>query len=131
MLLKLIRNGLGYIVIAIDLLTRPRKMKRAAEEQAQVDQATKNLKLYQFNGCPFCIKTRRVIHKLNLNIELRDAANNPAYRAELEQSGGKIQVPCLKITDDNGSVQWMYESSAIAEYLEQRFAGKLQPAGQS
>ncbi len=121
MLLKLIRNALGYIIVLLDLLTRPRKLKRSETAQQEVDQATRNIKLYQFYACPFCVKTRRAIHKLNLRIEQRDASNNPAYRAELLQSAGKVQVPCLKITDDSGKVTWLYESDAIADYLQQHF----------
>ena len=96
-------------------------MKRAETAQQAVDQATRQLRLYQFYACPFCIRTRRVIHKLNLNIEQRDAGNNPAYRAELMQAGGKVQVPCLKITDNAGKVTWLYESQVIARYLEEHF----------
>jgi glutathione S-transferase len=31
-------------------------------------------------------------------------------------------VPCLKITDQAGHHQWLYESGAIIEYLRGRFA---------
>ncbi|HBH35017.1 MAG TPA: glutaredoxin, partial [Gammaproteobacteria bacterium] len=40
---------------------------------------------------------------------------------ELRLQGGKYQTPCLKITDSDGSVQWMYESKDIIDYLDQRF----------
>ena len=38
------------------------------------------------------------------------------------QGGGQNQVPCLKITDDKGETTWLYESSAIIQYLQNRFA---------
>jgi len=47
--------------------------------------------------------------------------NNPTHRDELEQGGGKIKVPCLKI-EKEGQVTWMYESSDIVNYLEKEFA---------
>jgi glutathione S-transferase len=37
------------------------------------------------------------------------------------QGGGKIQTPCLRITDQTGKVQWLYESKEIIRYLQQRF----------
>lgn len=119
--LKLLREGLGRLVILFDLLTRPRKLKRSAAEQQLVDAQTEKLSLYQFYACPFCVKTRRVIHALNLNIETRDAQKNQQYRSELEQQGGAIKVPCLRIEED-GKQTWMYESTEIINYLQQRFA---------
>ena len=78
--------------------------------------------LYQFQQCPFCVKTRRTIHRLALNIEKRDARNDPKWNQELISEGGKYQVPCLKITKDDGSVEWMYESTDINQYLEEKFS---------
>ncbi|MGE8496794.1 MAG: glutaredoxin family protein [Pseudomonas sp.] len=121
MILKVLRNGLGQLIVLIDLLTRPAKLKRTPEAQAAVEQATQNMALYQFNACPFCVKTRRTLHKLNLPVALRDAKNDPVHRQALEQQGGKIQVPCLRI-DENGQTTWLYESKAIAAYLQDRFA---------
>ena len=43
------------------------------------------------------------------------------HRDALLNGGGKIQTPCLRI-EQNARVQWLYESSAIIAYLEQRFA---------
>ncbi|PPC75791.1 glutaredoxin [Pokkaliibacter plantistimulans] len=121
MLIKALRLGLGELVILGDLLTRPRKMRRAPEQQAAVASAAGQLALYQFRACPFCVRTRRTMHKLNLPIELRDAKNNPEHRQALEQGGGRIKVPCLRI-EENGETRWMYESKDIISYLNQRFA---------
>ena len=120
MLLKLIRNALGQIVIFIDFITRPKPMQRSEENQQAINQVTANMALYQFRACPFCVKTRRAIIRLNLDIEKRDAINNAQHRADLAELGGEIKVPCLKI-DEAGSTQWMYESSEIIAYLENRF----------
>ncbi|KGK41411.1 glutaredoxin [Nitrincola sp. A-D6] len=121
MLVKALRNGLGNLIIFIDFITRPRKMPRPAELQAEVDQATQKLALYQFRACPFCVKTRRTLHRLNLNVAVRDAKNDPQAREELQQQGGKIQVPCLRI-EEADRVTWLYESAAINTYLEERFS---------
>jgi glutaredoxin len=119
---KPLRWLLGQIIIFIDWLTRPKPMQRSAEAQKEVDEQTKNMALYQFQQCPFCVKTRRQIHRLALNIEKRDARNDPQWNQELINDGGKYQVPCLKITAADGSVQWMYESTEINQYLDEKFS---------
>ena len=68
-----------------------------------------------------CVKTRRTLHKLNVPVALRDAKNDAQARSELEQQGGKIKVPCLRI-EENGQSTWLYESKAIIAYLNERFA---------
>ena len=119
---KPVRWVLGQIIIFIDWLTRPKPMQRSAETQKDVDEQTQNMVLYQFKQCPFCVKTRRQIRRLALNIENRDARNDPQWNQELINDGGKYQVPCLKITAADGSVQWMYESTEINQYLDKKFA---------
>ncbi|KEI69798.1 glutaredoxin family protein [Endozoicomonas elysicola] len=121
MLLKIIRNVLGYGIAAADKLTRPKAMARSPEQQAQVNAQTANMTLYQFKACPFCIKTRRAIHKLGLNIQTKDAMNDAQARNELQQMGGKVQVPCLRIQEEGKDDTWMYESGDISHYLQKRF----------
>ena len=119
--LRLLREGSGRVLILIDWLFKPSVVKRNDEEQAKVDQATKILKLYQFYACPFCVKTRRAIKRLNLKVETRDAQTAGQFRKELEISGGKIQVPCLKL-EGAGEATWIYESNDIIKYLDERFS---------
>lgn len=120
LLIKVVREGLGRVIAFISFVTRPKRIKRDEASQKQVNLDVKNLALYQFYGCPFCIKTRRTIHKLNLPMTYKDASKAP-YRQELEQGGGRVKVPCLKI-EEQGAVRWMYESNDIIDYLNQRFA---------
>jgi len=120
-LLKITRNALGYSIAALDLISRGKGQQRPAAEQADVDAQTASMALYQFTACPFCIKTRRAIHRLGLTIEKRNAMNNASARRELEQQGGKIKVPCLRITQPGKDDIWMYESGDIIAYLQQRF----------
>ena len=120
MLVNLIREGLGRIIAAMSVLTQGKPMTRSQEEQAEVTAACKDLSLYQFYACPFCIKVRRQMHQLNLPIEFRDIKNNPEFRTELAENGGRVKVPCVRI-EENGDVQWMYESNDINAYLQQRF----------
>ena len=120
MILKLLREGLGRTIVFVDYVTRPKPIQRSPEDQAQVEKAAQELSLYQFYACPFCVKTRRAIHRLNLPIETRDAQNDQAHRAALEAGGGNIKVPCLRI-DENNESRWLYESNEIIAYLNQRF----------
>jgi glutaredoxin len=120
LLINLIRNLLGGIIAAIDFITRGSKLKRTAEAQQQVETELEKLALFQFFACPFCIKTRRAMHKLNLPIVKRNASQGSPFRDELLQGGGKVQTPCLRIEQD-GAVQWLYESSEIITYLKKRF----------
>lgn len=119
---KSLRIALIPFMLLWELLTTPKGVVRAAAGQRVVDSHSKNLVLYQFKTCPFCIKVRREINRLSLPIAMRDAQKNELHRAELLQGGGKISVPCLQIKDEHGNVQWMYESSEINQYLHRRFA---------
>lgn len=120
-IVTLIRNALGCVIVFFDLLTRGRKLKRSTQAQQQVESQLTSLSLYQFFACPFCIKTRRKMYKLNLPIVKRNISKGSPFRDDLLQNGGKIQAPCLRI-EEQGEVTWLYESKAIISYLEQRFA---------
>ncbi|HAS14161.1 MULTISPECIES: glutaredoxin family protein [Idiomarina] len=116
-----LRLVLTPIVLLVEKLTTPKGKERSEQEQKQVDEACKSLALYQFAACPFCVKVRKEIARLNLNIELRDAKNNDEHRNALLNGGGRVKVPCLRI-EEGDKVQWMYESDDINQYLENRFA---------
>ena len=119
--LRLLREGSGRVLILIDWLFKPSVVKRSVEDQSKADQETKILKLYQFYACPFCVKTRRAIKRLNLKVETRNAQAAGEFRKELELSGGKIKVPCLKL-EGAGEATWIYESNDIIKYLDERFS---------
>ncbi|WP_144392083.1 glutathione S-transferase N-terminal domain-containing protein [Pleionea sediminis] len=119
-MIKLIRLALGGLIVSADRLTRGPKLKRPEEQQREVERQVKSLALYQFSLCPFCVKVRRKMHKLNLPIEIRDAKSQGTFRDELLNGGGKIKVPCLRIETQQGA-RWMYESSDINRYLEREF----------
>ena len=120
LLLKIFRNGLGAIIAFVSWIIPTNKVIRSEAQQQAVDRQTKELELYQFFACPFCIKSRRLIRKLNLKIVVRNAQTAGLYRDELLKEGNKVQVPCLKISQDSKTT-WLYESSAIEAYLKERF----------
>lgn len=116
-----VRLVLTPFMLVGEKVTRPRGIQRDPEEQARVDEQTRALALYHFPACPFCIKARRAMQRLSLDIELRNAQPAGEHRETLQTEGGKLQVPCLRIEEGDGSVRWLYESGAIIEYLESRF----------
>ncbi len=117
----IIRKILGSIILFFSWVFTPKGVDRESEAQAEINKQTEKLKLYQFQACPFCIKVRRAMKRMSLNIETRDAMNNAEYRDELGRDGGAIKVPCLRIEDDKGKYTWMYESSDIIQYLQSQF----------
>lgn len=118
---RTLRAVLGPMLLLGDRLTRPKGRVRSADAQQAVDARTRDLALYHFPTCPFCLKTRRAMRRLSLDIELRDARNDAAHRAALVAGGGKPQVPCLLIRGGDGRQTWLYESDAIKAYLDREF----------
>lgn len=118
---RTIRLVVGPMLLLAERLTTPKGIVRSAAAQKAVDEQTRDLALYQFRTCPFCIKTRRAIKRLSLNIELRDAQNDEKSRNEILHGGGEIKVPCLRIRDGDHT-RWLYESDDIIAYLNERFA---------
>lgn len=116
----IIRWILGRIILFLDFVFAPKKRQRPREDQQKVDAKTQAMALYQYPACPFCVKVRRAIRRQGLNIQTLDAKKSP-HKDELTAQGGKQQVPCLRI-EENGQVQWLYESKDIISYLDQRFA---------
>lgn len=122
---RLLRLILTPFMLLAEWLSTPKAISRSPQQQAAVNAACQQLALYQFNACPFCIKVRKEIARLGLNIEKRDAQHNPLFREQLASEGGKTKVPCLRIETGSGEatiVQWLYESNDIIQYLQQRFA---------
>ncbi len=103
-----------------DSFFNAKPVERDATAQEQVNQQAQKLALYHYDRCPFCVRVRRAIHRLNVPIELRDILRNDADREALLMGGGRTTVPCLRIEGDNG-VTWLYESSDIIAYLERKF----------
>lgn len=78
--MKFIRWILGKFILLLNAVFSPRGIKRTAEEQQRIDEKAKQYALYQFEACPFCVKVRRAMKRQSVNIELRDAKNNPTDR---------------------------------------------------
>ena len=123
-----VRAILGALILLLNWVFTPKSVKREASEQTDIDVQTAQLALYQYKACPFCVKVRRTIKRNGLTIETRDAKRSEQFKAELEQGGGQLKVPCLRIQEDNGDVRWMYESNDIVDYLDARFNSRADQA---
>lgn len=118
---RTLRLILTPFMLLSEKLTTPKAVSRSTDEQAQIERATAHLALYQFSACPFCIKVRKEMARLAVPIETRDAQHNSQHRADLEAGGGRIKVPCLRISHQDGEDEWLYESDAIRQWLQARF----------
>ena len=116
-----VRLVLGPFMLLWEAVSRPTAIERPPQAQAEVEARCRDLAVYQFPTCPFCIKVRKELHRLALPVELRDARNDPDHRAALESGGGRVKVPCLRVPDGD-DVRWIYDSDAIVGYLRERFA---------
>lgn len=118
---KTLRLVLGPFMLFWEYVTTPHGLVRGTAHQQAINARCRRLVLYQYRTCPFCLKTRREIRRLSLPIELRDAQKNPEHRAELASGGGRVKVPCLKVTDPEGNSKWLYESNEIIDFLHAEF----------
>lgn len=85
---------------------------------------TSDLTLYHKEYCPYCHRVRDAMTRMGLDIPLKDTGDDRTAHRELVTGGGMSQVPCLRIENPNGKVEWMYESADIVEYLRDRFGKK-------
>ncbi|MAD28906.1 MAG: NrdH-redoxin [Woeseiaceae bacterium] len=123
MIRKILRRVLGRVLFGnllrvINYITLPKPIKRKASVQATIDKVTKDLSLYQFVTCPFCIKVTRFMHSNAINIELKDTQKDDHHKSDLITFGGKQQVPCLRVPQKEQQDIWLYESDEIIKYLK-------------
>ena len=90
---RTLRLILTPFMLISEKLSTPKGITRTPDAQAKVDSACEDLALYQFTACPFCIKVRKEIARLGLNIETRDAQHDSERRSELEAGGGQSVGP--------------------------------------
>jgi glutaredoxin len=120
--MAIIRWILGSLILTFDWLFTPRGVNRSTDAQLAVDTQTAKLALYHYRACPFCVKVRRAMKRQSLNIVTHDVKRSEAAKEQLLSGGGNLKVPCLRIENEQGGVEWMYESADIINYLNSRFA---------
>lgn len=96
-------------------------MSRSNSEPSASTRTADDLTLYYFESCPFCLRVLRAMDLLGVQLNLRNVREQPAYRRELVEGGGRSMVPCLRIDSPDGETTWMYESADILQYLTRRF----------
>ncbi len=114
--IRIARKVIGAVILGVDKITSPSSPNRSIQEQALIDQKTNGLIIYEMLACPFCVKVRREIKRLGLNIKRIDVKKNTDDMDTLISQGGKFQVPCLRIESQQG-VEWLYESNDIIKHL--------------
>lgn len=78
-------------------------------------QPSKPLKLYEFEGCPYCQRVREALTLLNLDVEIYPCPKGgEKYRAVVKELGGKLQFPFLI---DENTEDKLYESQVIIDHL--------------
>ena len=90
---------------------------------AKVDEVArtpeKRLELYEFEGCPFCRKTREVITALDLEVlVLPCPKRGERFRPKVVELGGKAQFPYLvdpNVGDVMKSVSWVLREAAFKQ----------------
>ena len=75
------------------------------------------LSLYHYDSCPYCAYARSAIKQLDVNVELRNIHQNSEHWKDLIANGGKAQVPCLLIEQEDGTSSWLYESEQIVSFF--------------
>lgn len=78
-------------------------------------QPVRALKLYEFEGSPFCRRVREVITLLNLDVEIYPCPKGGLkYRSIVKEIGGKLQFPFF-IDENTGDK--LYESQDIIHHF--------------
>lgn len=85
-------------------------------------QPPKSLKLYEFEGSPFCRRVREVMTLLNLDYEVYPCPKGgKRYREVVQQLGGRQMFPFF--IDENTGEQ-LYHSKKIIQHLFQHYSAK-------
>lgn len=129
-MMSLIRKVLGQLILFFDFVFAPRSKKRDERTQVLVDAQMVGLSLYQFKACPFCVKVRRAMKRQGVSMAVHDVKADARAHEALLAGGGRVKVPCLRI-EEAGEVTWLYESSEIIRYIDNRVgsvSGELENA---
>lgn len=108
------------IKVIQSLLTSCTEGGRGISGTAFPMQPAQALKLYEFEGSPFCRRVREVMTLLNLDYEVYPCPKGgEKYRSVVKEIGGKMQFPLL--VDENNGVQ-LYESQQIIHHLFKHYS---------
>ncbi|WP_414500393.1 glutaredoxin family protein [Zymobacter sp. IVIA_12111.31 C1] len=78
------------------------------------------LVLYYRDDCPYCWNVMSYLNDHHRELPMKEINSSEAISNELIIGGGKRQVPCLRIRENNGNkVTWLYQSAEIIKYLDE------------
>ena len=87
------------------------------------EQPAELLRLYEFEGCPYCRMVRQTLTELDLDALIQPCpAGGTRFRPLARELGGKHQFPFLH--DPNTDVR-MHESRDITRYLASTYGGRV------
>ena len=78
-----------------------------------ISMTDESLQLFIRYTCPFCIRVLHFLDQYGISVTLRDISANPDDATQLQEKGGKVQVPCLM---DGDFV--LYESLDIINWFK-------------
>ena len=73
----------------------------------------RELVLYKFNTCPYCVRVMRHVEGKDLGIEMKDTRMDREARAHLRKVTRRTQVPCLFVDGKP-----LFESADIIRWLD-------------
>ena len=82
------------------------------------------LTLYHFDSCPYCLRVRRALADLELEVELKNIHTDPSAHEELYRAMGRGTVPVLRIHEED---RWLPESGDIVAFLYEAFGNGRKP----
>lgn len=109
-----------HIKVIQALLTSITEGGRGINGTAFPMQPARPLKLYEFEGSPFCRRVREVLTLLNLDYEVYPCPKGgEKYRSIVKQIGGKMRFPFLL---DENTGEHLYESQQIIHHLFKHYS---------
>ena len=73
----------------------------------------RELVLYKFDTCPYCVRVFRALDALGVAVAMEDVRIDPSARWALQQATGRTTVPCLFVDGEP-----LFESLDIVAWLE-------------
>lgn len=92
------------------------------EAKAQTAPIAKDapLVLYYRDDCPYCWNVLSYLNDHKRELPMKEINSSEVISNELISGGGKRQVPCLRIRENNGNkITWLYQSAEIIKYLDE------------
>jgi len=106
-------------------LTSTLRLWRGTSARGSEQQPAKNLKLYEFEACPYCRLVREALTELDLDALVYPTPHGgKRFRPKVAELGGKQQFPFLV---DPNTGESMYESDDIIAHLYRRYGGRSAP----